>query len=323
MNDYLDAFAQFDRTEKGNKRITVKTSGSTGSPRYISHNWKKFKEAIRAHPRFRGWIWATSFDLDTYAGMQVALQAWATGGIVTHLDSNSERTTDLLRVQKFQALCCTPSFLSLLLRSQHDLSLLNLRQITLGGEPFRPALAAEILKKVPSARVTLVYASSELGVLLKTHRLDGWYEIPQLSGHQSLRLNAGIVEVRHDSTWVSTGDIGESRGSLMRIVGRVDCVANVGGNKVNLDYVRHIAEQVPGVHKASCYPIPNSVLGQVVGIDLIPSLGCHYADVKSQVDSCLRSKLPKPAWPRLWRHSSTSCVGQNSKGNESHSGYIS
>ena len=61
--------------------------------------------------------------------------------------------------------------------------------------------------RFPTTRFTVIYASAEYGVLLKTHRLDGWYEADSLSRDlREWRVAAGVLELRKDDRWVSTGD---------------------------------------------------------------------------------------------------------------------
>jgi acyl-coenzyme A synthetase/AMP-(fatty) acid ligase len=86
---------------------------------------------------------------------------------------------------------------------------------------------------------------------MKTHRLDGWYEIESLAKrHPHWRVNAGVLEVQLGEHWQTTGDQVELKGDLLRVIGRADAVANVAGTKVSHAEVSDLAEQVLGVRRA-------------------------------------------------------------------------
>ena len=156
-------------------------------------------------------------------------------------------------------------------------------------------------RRFPRTAFSVIYASAEFGVLLKTHRLDGWFETGALEHRRrEWRVTDGMLELRGDGGWLPTGDAVETDGSLMRVVGRADRVANVAGAKVNLDEVGRRAEEVDGVRRALAVADANPVTGQVVALRFAVEPGTEPDAVRARLEVHLRAVLEKPAWPRRW-----------------------
>ena len=119
---------------------------------------------------------------------------------------------------------------------------------------------------------------------------------------------------RDGVVWRSTGDrvVVDVEAGLMRVVGRADDVANVGGTKVSLAEVAAAAEDVPGVRRAVAVAVDNPVTGQVVALRYAVEDGFDEAEVRERLEKDLRETLPKPAWPRDWRVDEVG-MGRNAK----------
>lgn len=177
------------------------------------------------------------------------------------------------------------------------------RQITLGGEPLRPGLGPWIRQRFPEADFTAVYASAELGILAKSRRSDGWYDLSQLHERwEAWRIQADQLEVRRGETWFATGDRIQTdpEGLHFRVLGRAAAVANVAGTKVPLADVESAAEEVPGVTAAQAWAEPNPVVGQVVALRYGLAPGATLDTVQPALERHLRQRLRKEAWPRRW-----------------------
>lgn len=317
-----DLFPVFDRLESGHSILLgapsgesfappsagtwlgVRSSGSTGIPKIVWRRWESLRSEVRYTPQTSGWHWASPFRPESFAGVQAALQAWATGGSITSLDTRWDHVWQIARSNPWQAISCTPTYLDLLL--QNELASerpLDPMQITLGGEVLRPACGTRFAHRFPQTRFTVVYASAEWGVLLKTHRLDGWYEAESLERrYPRWRILDGVLELPDaQGTWCSTGDRVEQNDQLLRVIGRADRVANVAGTKVNLDEVGRLAESIPGIRRALAVAEPNAITGQIIvlryALDLMPG---DEGDIEPRLATALRMMLPKPAWPRKW-----------------------
>lgn len=282
--------------------IGVFSSGSTGRPERVWRAWSGIKAELRVHAGTRGWTWASPFAPWSFAGVQAAAQAWAAGGWFLPLGRDWAENWAVLNCGRVEALSCTPTFLELMLRHipAHGTQWRPF-QVTLGGEVLRPDAGKRFRRAFPKSRFRVVYASAEHGVLLKTPRLDGWYELLALNKrHPDWRIEAGELQLRRGGEWLGTGDLAETRKGLIRVIGRVDNVANVAGTKVNLDEVSRLAEQVSGVRQALASAVPSAVSGQIVLLRFMPEEGMNPDALQERLEEHLRQHLRKEAWPRRW-----------------------
>jgi len=283
--------------------LGVQSSGSTGKPKLFWRPWTRLKQEVRDHSTVRGWTWASPFCPSSFAGVQVALQTYATGGKVVGLDVDWPANWRRLFMEKVDAVSCTPTFLDLLIQNEQETSRgYHPVHITLGGEPLRASLGSRLRCRFVPTSFTVVYAAAEFGVLLKTHRLDGWYELPALhKRHPGWRLSEqGELEICQDGHWRGTGDRVELQSGLARVTGRCDEVANVGGTKVSLTQVAEFAEAVPGIRRAVAFAEDNAIAGQIVGLRFQVEEGKSVVEVQNRLEENLRRQLRKEAWPRKW-----------------------
>lgn len=317
--------------------LAVTSSGSTGVPKVVWRRWTDLKAALSHSPDVCGWCWAAPYAPWTFAGVQVALQAWLVAGRVVSLPHDWTEAWRKLEQTRPDAVSATPTYLDLLVQEevlpdfpdpcqgrgpkaerlafQPEAGLCGTsavaadsprgwspRQITVGGEPLRPGVGQRLLVRFSGARFTVVYAAAEFGVIATTHRVDGWFELAALDNRfpGKWRQRIGVLELQRDGNWQSTGDLVEVAGDLFRVIGRADGVANVAGTKVNLAQVAAVAEEVPGVLRAVAVAEPNSVTGQVVCLRYAPKPGLSGSEVANALESHLQAQLPKAAWPRKW-----------------------
>lgn len=290
------------RDKRGGASLGVCSSGSTGRPKLVWRDWLELRAETSQAKRLHGWTWASPFAPQTFAGVQVALQAWFNGGRVISLNSFSSDTWKTLDQERVDALSATPTFMDLLLQNEDaPRSAWQSRQITLGGEPLRAQVGSRLVARFPHSRFTVIYATAELGVLLKTHSLDGWYEVNSLARRfPRWRVNEGALEIWHCERWAVTGDRVELNGDRMRVLGRADAIANVGGVKVNLADVAELAEQVPGVRRAVAVAEASPITGQIVALRYAIDPAFAASAVTQSLETHLRAKLGKEAWPRRW-----------------------
>ncbi len=297
-------------------RLGLRTSGTTGTPALVWHPWSELRNSGVPGGGREGWTWASPFRPDSFAGVQVALQAWLTGGRCLSLAGDWAEVWSCLARTRPEALCCTPTFLDLLLVAEGaGWSRLDWvpRQITLGGEPLRARVGQSVRSRFPETRLTVVYATTEIGVVAKTHRHDGWFETASLLERwKEWRVVDEELQVRGAAGWLPTGDRVELVGEAMRVLGRASAIANVGGTKVVLPDLEKLAEDVPGVQAVKAWAAPSAVTGHIVAIKFSVLPGADAASVHEMLERHLRSRLPKEAWPRRWEFVPAAC-GPNAK----------
>lgn len=290
------------------------SSGTTRRPKLVCHSWEKLSSAIR-HIEARAtcgtpWsgrrsesppkCWASPFEPWTYAGFQVALCAWATGGQVISFSNDWTSNAKILREYRPDGFSVTPTFIGLLMRLKES-EICTPSHIAVGGEPISVGLGAQLPRRFPTARFTAIYASTELGILMRSRRIDGWYPAISLSKRfREWRILSDVLWVRVDDVWQSTGDLVDYQNGWMRVIGRSDRIANVAGEKVRLDEVGERALEVPGVKSAVAFAQFTGVTGQVVGLRFSIDETESVPEIRGRLERHLRLALPKPAWPRYW-----------------------
>lgn len=282
--------------------LGVTSSGSSGRPKLAWRHWSELRHQAAQRQDLRGWKWASPYQPWSFAGVQVALQAWVSGGEVRSLPSDWQQAWDILVHQNIDALSATPTFMDLLLQAEAPWSGdWSPKQVTLGGEPLRPQLGARLARRWPHAHFTVIYAAAEFGVIAKTQRLDGWYELEVMEKRwPNWRERDGMLELQKDGDWRVTGDQIEVADGRMRVIGRADSVANIGGTKVSLSEIAELAEQVSGIRRAMAVSEQNPITGQVVCLKYALEPGADPNAVTDELQRYLRAHLRKEAWPRRW-----------------------
>lgn len=294
--------------------LGVQSSGSTGVPGVNWKPWTRLKDD--AGPSVSDWVWASPFRTWTFAGVHTALQAWPSGVNPMTLNGRWAEDWDQLVGGAVTALACTPTYLNLLIQNEpiRASGTWHPRRIALGGERTTCEQAKRFRSRFCDTIFHCVYASAELGVLMKTRRLDGWFETESLERrYPQWRVRDGMLDVFDGSEWVGSGDRVEVRDRLIRVLGRGDGVANVGGIKVHLDRVSEAAASLPGVAHAQARAEPSSITGEVVTLRVQFEPGTNIPERLGTVEKRLREILPKPAWPRGYEVGRWE-LGENAKG---------
>jgi acyl-coenzyme A synthetase/AMP-(fatty) acid ligase len=78
---------------------------------------------------------------------------------------------------------------------------------------------------------------------------------------------------------------------LLVIVGRVDTVLNVGGDKVNPEAVEAALASFPGVAQAAVFSVTDALGIAELGAAIVAPLGCNEKALISQCEAQLRMSL--------------------------------
>jgi acyl-coenzyme A synthetase/AMP-(fatty) acid ligase len=229
--------------------------------------------------------------------------------------------------EKVEFASATPSFWRLLLHSAatQTLSQSNLIQITIGGEAVDQPLLDSLHQAFPSARLTHIYASTEMGTCFSVSdgragfpadylanpalpcqlRIGSEGELEILSRRRMLgyfsdsarRSNGQSKSDSSEETWFATGDIVERRGDRILFVGRKSDTINVGGAKVFPADVERCISSVPGVLQVRVYGISSSLTGQLVAAEVQPSGEINPDSLLSEILTSCRAKLARHQVP--------------------------
>jgi acyl-CoA synthetase (AMP-forming)/AMP-acid ligase II len=270
-----------EETETGvSGRLWIATSGTTGRPKRIAHTLASLTTvAANQPPR----TWLCAYSPGTYAWWQlVALSLGQPGQDLVMVDPVDLDSWPAIAAEHgVTAVSGTPTFWrQSLFRSSDILSALPLTQVTLGGEPVDQAILDRLHAVFPTARISWIYASSEVGAVVTVH--DGLAGFPvawldrRRDGQPTLSVEDGelVVESARRGDGVEarakTGDRVEIVDDRVLINGRLGSdEINVGGVKVSAATVRDVLQSHPGVHWARVRGRRAPIVGQVVAAEVV------------------------------------------------------
>lgn len=296
-------------------RLWLLTSGSTGRPKRVAHTLSSLT-TVTAAPAPQRWL--CPYSPGSYAWWQLVTLALAHEDhelvVVDPSDLDTWPAAALAR--GVTAVSGTPTFWRrALLHGGDDLARLPLRQVTLGGEPVDQAVLDQLAATFPQARVTWIYASSELGASIVVHDGRAGFPVDWLDraapGRVLLRVVDDQLHVASPhgahglSGLVATGDRVRVADGRVHVVGRVSGdEINVGGTKVSAGEVRHVLQDHPDVRWARVFPRRAPLVGAVVAAEVVLAPGSQARsgagdqDVTERLGTWCRDRLPVAAVPR-------------------------
>lgn len=305
------------------EELLLFTSGTTGTPKAVLQDMRAMLAAVHRSDRLGDARWLFPYQLSSFAGLQVFLHALLNGGALTLAPLAAlpiERVVRLALRDRVTHISGTPSFYRFLLGSSRpdELARLDPVQITLGGEVVDQPVLDRLAANFPAARITHIYASSEMGHCFSVHDRRAGFP-PALLDDPSLpvelRVRAGELQIRprrrpfdylnadagfDAAGYFATGDMVELRGDRYLFTGRKTERINVGGSKVAPAEVEAVLAGVPGVAFAKVYGVPSSVLGQLVKADLVLDQGYSREEVRAAIDRICANRLSQTQRPHLF-----------------------
>ncbi|MQA02878.1 MAG: AMP-binding protein [Streptosporangiales bacterium] len=261
-------------------RVWILTSGSTGRPKRVGHTLASLATVGTEQPAR---TWLCPYSPGTYAWWQLAMLSLTQPG--QHLVAvSADRLVDWPEIavkDGVTAVSGTPTFWrQTLFRSGAELAALPLEQVTLGGEPVDQAILDRLRETFPRARVSWIYASSEVGAAIVVH--DGRAGFPRrwlnraAPGRPLLSVEGGELVVRSPYAGTSldgpvhTGDRVELTADRVLIIGRRGSdEINVGGSKISAGVVRDTLQEHPSVAWARVRARRAPIVGHVVVADVV------------------------------------------------------
>jgi acyl-CoA synthetase (AMP-forming)/AMP-acid ligase II len=260
-------------------QVVVATSGTSGPPKLVEHSWDSLLAAARLAEQWHGLGWLLVYDATRWAGIQVWLQALLTGGrLVIPASRDPDAVARSVVDEGVSILPATPTLLRRLITSADPavLGRFAIERITLGGEAADAQLLQQSRQLFPQAKLTQVYATTELGEVFRVG--DGLAGFPAqwlgrtLPGGAKLSMRRDgelLVQLSRDTAEVGTGDLVERRGDRYEFTGRRSDVIVVGGAKVFPRRVEEVLRAVPGVVDARVYGLPSAITGELVAAEAV------------------------------------------------------
>ena len=274
-----------DLRKRGNAGLVLFSTGTTGSPKAILHDFDTFLERFETpRPTLR----TLNFLLfDHVGGLNTLFHAlFNKSTVVAAMERDPSSVLELATKHEIQVLPTTPTFLRLLLMSGAEATDLpeSLRVISYGTERMDSIVLNRLNDTFPHIEFRQTYGMTELGILrVKSESSRSLY---MKVGGEGVQLNidpSGQLMIKSEKRmlgylnapspfdkegWYPTGDLVETKGEFIRVVGRVKDMINVGGLKVDPSKIEEIALSQQDVIHAKCFPEKNPVTGEHVELQI-------------------------------------------------------
>ncbi len=305
-------------------RILLETSGSSGQPKQVWHTIPSLTRGVQLSEKHRDDVWGLTYPVNHLAGIQVLFQALLNLNPVVNLYlAPPEVVHRAIEQYRITHISCTPTFLRMILADEKVHR--SVTRLTSGGERLDAGLVQSLAQMFPNAKLTNIYASTEVGSLLVGR--DDTFVVPKLLAdqvqvidgelwlHRDLRVDTPSLtspssstssiqggEGERDTYW-STGDRVEvvcGDPLTIRFVGREHEWFNVAGNRVDPSRLESIARSHPEIAESRFYGKPNSVTENLVACELVIKPGVSHFDITSWQE-WFRPQVNRHEVPRLIR----------------------
>jgi acyl-CoA synthetase (AMP-forming)/AMP-acid ligase II len=325
--DEADAFTfyEFERTvqnavtqkliARGHAGLIIFSSGSTGSPKAILHDFASLLEKFQKVRQKKTTL--TFLLFDHIGGIDTLFNTLASGGtVVTVANRDPETVSRALEKYRVHTLPASPTFLNLWLMSglfeQYDFSALQV--IAYGTEPMPPNTLKKLHEVFPDISLVQTYGMSELGVLRSRSRDSESLWIKFTGEGFQTKIVDGILWVKADAAmigylnapdlfdeegWLNTQDAVEVDGEYLRILGRASDLINVGGQKVYPAEVENLLLQMDNVQEVAVFGKPHPMMGQIVVARFNLKVPEPLPDFKRRMAAFCRERMAAYQIPRL------------------------
>lgn len=296
--------------------IMVMTTGTSGYPRGVRHEWDRLLRATRRIKPAPEQRWLLAYGLNQFGGLQILIHVLAAQAMLVAAESFQPRVAlGAMRAHGVTHASGTPTFWRFVVAemdADHG-SVPPLEQISLGGEAVPGALLERLRDRFPGANLTQIYGATEFGQNISVR--DGLPGLPitmlDKGGDVELEVRDGELWVRSkaamlgyhgedsvpEGAWRATGDLVEVVGDRIEFRGRKTDVINVGGVKVHPLPVEDLISRVAGVSLARAFGRPNPMVGYVVAAEVVVEAGYDQAAVVDAIRLACND-LPRAGRPR-------------------------
>ena len=295
---------------KGHAGLILFSSGSTGEPKAMVHDFERLLESYRDR-RSRSLTLLVFLLFDHIGGLHTLLTSLASGTtLVIPKSRDPEEVCAAIERHRVAVLPTSPTFLNLLLLSDawrpHDLS--SLRIVSYGTEAMPEALLRRLRATLPRVKFIQTFGTSETGITHTTSKSsdstlvkldDPNVEHRIVDGELWLRSRTQILGyLNHDSRaftddgWFKTGDLVEAADDgFLRITGRRSEVINVGGEKVLPGEVETVLLELPEIVDCTIHGESSAITGQFVAARVVLAPGVDPAGIRKRVRIHCRERL--------------------------------
>ena len=296
--------------KRGNPGLILFSTGTTGRPKAILHDFSNFIERYQTN---RPSLKTLNFLLfDHIGGINTLFHTIMNNGEVFVPKERSPRgVANEIFKNNIELLPTSPSFLRMMLMEEiFDTNLLSsLKLITYGTEKMDENTLQIISSKVKSD-IRQTYGMSELGIfkVITKSKDELWIKI--VGKGIETKVDTGVLKIRSEirmlgylnadspfdeNGWYDTGDIVETDGEWIKIVGRKKQLISTGGLKILPSEVEHAIMKIDTIKDCKVSGKDNPILGQ--HIEAIIELHKSSSLTKKDIKTKLKDLLPSYALP--------------------------
>lgn len=312
-------------------RLWLLTSGSTGRPKQIGHTLDSLTTVSGdMAPR----TWLCPYSPGTYAWWQVVTLGLGSAGqdLVVVDPADLDSWVEAAIEHGVTAASGTPTFWrQTIMAHKARLAEVPLQQISLGGEPVDQAVLDQLRGFFPEARISWIYASSEVGASIVVHDGKAGFPVEWLSDIELVVAEHGgsaatdpkteqkrpRLAIENDELVITSPHHGEGLGGAVRtgdavvvedgrvlITGRLNSdEINVGGAKVSAGVVRSVLTSHPEVAWAHVRGRKSPLVGNLVVAEVVLTSGEtdkeKTAAVVDELKAWSAERLPEYGVPRM------------------------
>ena len=275
----LESFKKNLKKKSNQNIIGLLTSGTTGSPKIVKNKLKIKKKKSKDKL-----IWLLTYSPYRWAGISVLLHT-----IINDLEiviPSSINPLDILKkIHLVTAISMTPSFFKkMLLYTNKKKIFKNIKQITFGGEYVNQS-TLDLSKKIfPNARLTSIYAISEIGDICTSSDGKEGFEKNKFKKFKFIN-NELIINNK------KTNDLWQLKKDRYFFLGRKNDIVNIGCNTISLQVVKNELNKIKEIKIFKLKSLANPILGNIIELEYVGNIS------QNNIESKLIKKLPKYALP--------------------------
>lgn len=290
--------------------ISLFTSGTTGDPKLIHHTWNSLNTFKDVNNKSNN-NWLVTYSPCSYAWYQMVLMFLEVKGqnLIVPSSKSSENLFENINHETISAISSTPSFWRFqLFKNSSFLALLNLTQITLGGEFVDQNILDTLSSMYPDSKISHIYASTEAGANIIVHDKKEGFPLEWLNTKcDQLKLIEGVLflnskysSINNQMQWYDTGDQVKVENDRVVIIGRKGSrIANVGGRKVNLNFIENVIKRYNEVLHCKVFTKKSPIVNNIIVAELILKNNSRIDDIEESLRSfCYENNLEEWMVPR-------------------------
>lgn len=292
------------RKTKDSWKIDLYTSGTTGTPKKITHRFHSLTRNVKLGDHHKNDVWGLAYNPTHMAGIQVFFQAVLNGNSIIRLFAlQNEDIFYQIKSNSITHISATPSFYKLLWPCNEVFS--SVIRITSGGEKFSQTVINQLQSIFPNAKISNIYASTEIGALFSSE--NDTFSIPEKLvnlvkiENNELIVHRSLVEGSNNEEWFKTGDLVEITNDTpiqFKFVARDNEIINIGGYNVNPIEIEEILIQQEGIKDVIVFAKQNPVFGNILMCELVAIKN----DIsEKQLRSFLQSRVQEYKIPRIFK----------------------